>query len=1203
MGEQDASPSYTDAERAALERADGDPTELSDDDVAILQGLLEHENPHARVDALDAIKSCVYGIDYEPIPNRLESLYPTVARCLNDDEADVRAGAAIALDFVARCDADYIPPSAPATLLNILKRDDETSARSTAAAALGSIGAADPNRLPEGTVQSLVYALDDGEWQVEDSAAPALGRIGETAPARLEGTEAVARLLENHDTTSVDTASPLGWIGSADPDRLAQHDVVERLVEQADADTYRRRVDAVDSLGNVVEEAPTLLSDAVVEAVARATNDEESLVRWKAARVLGQFARAAPDSIESDLLDPLVDLFADDEASCREWAISAVERAIEADPERVAAVHGIEALVGELRTLLHDSSPKVQKAAAAALGTVGGAYPDYIDTSLLDALLAVESERPAGLSGLSARAQAYTTVGTLGRERPSDVEDRHIDALLDAEGADASSRLSAVKWIADGSPRLLADAGYVERLAASLDAEEANVRNPAARALATVAQDHPNRVVRAGVTDAIRNSLRETDPPLGAVRTLGNLGVGRRDRVDEVVDALDPLLDHDTDVAAVAAAELLRLEAETVPASAALDALQAALRSGRRWMRVIALGDVAEVAETHPERVAPLTDDVVAALDSEFAEVREAACETLVALDATHTIEDVQALTDDDAESVRTTAEDAMAALSDELKPNRADSAEVPDAPVADGDTAASESRTSSSADRDTPSDADSPIPDVDADATVPNLDLDAQRDLLTLEPVETHGGAAADVRIVDLDGERDVDRVAAKLPRTAGSVTDDLLERFVQEARNWEELAEHPHVVGLHDWGTEPVPWLVLEYMDGGTLAARLETFDVAQALWTAVAIARAVWHGHRHGTHHRDLKPQNVLFRETPEDVWDVPKVADWGSARRHADRTSPSAGYTPEYAAPEQIQPSEYDALDERTDVFQLGVVCYELCTGEHPFNADGPPAAVMMAIISGEPEPASEVRETLPAELDDVLRRALATNPSDRYETALDLARDLEDVYETVRASVAERDANGTTDGTTDGSSDAIDGYTTGDVQRYSRESDREINLFASALATIEQNEDVEPATVSRSELLRTGWQLIRRLAVLEPWERAVIIDVTIANDDVTTRYGPRVLRGIDMETWHSWVDTADFSSRRWSDLFQSDDEIESLDDLDRYVTDLDQDLADLETLAETESRRESDGRFSRLRRKIELERKHLSFVREYVSENR
>ena len=186
-------------------------------------------------------------------------------------------------------------------------------------------------------------------------------------------------------------------------------------------------------------------------------------------------------------------------------------------------------------------------------------------------------------------------------------------------------------------------------------------------------------------------------------------------------------------------------------------------------------------------------------------------------------------------------------------------------------------------------------------------------------------------------------------------------------------------------DWGSDPLPWIALEYMNGGTLADRMGNVDFQEGLWIASGIIRGVRHAHKHGITHLDLKPENVLFRTTEDGLWDVPKVSDWGLAKLLLEHSKSLDGLTPQYAAPEQVDPDTYGSTEQRTDIYQLGAVLYELFTGEPVF--EGQPAQIVHDITHSEIVPPTEVNSDLPEELDAILLRALEKEKTDRYEDIL------------------------------------------------------------------------------------------------------------------------------------------------------------------------------------------------------------------------
>jgi hypothetical protein len=255
-------------------------------------------------------------------------------------------------------------------------------------------------------------------------------------------------------------------------------------------------------------------------------------------------------------------------------------------------------------------------------------------------------------------------------------------------------------------------------------------------------------------------------------------------------------------------------------------------------------------------------------------------------------------------------------------------------------------------------------------------------------------GGGSADVHRATVETADGSVPLAVKRPRARGTLHTEQVERFVEEAETWAKLDDHDGVVDVVGWGSEPLPWLAMEFMDGGHLGERAGEVGLAEGLWTAVSVAQAVRHAHRRGVAHLDLKPENVLYRETAEG-WDAPKVADWGLSKQLLDHSASVDGMTPAYAAPEQFD-DDYGTADDITDVYGLGAVCYELFIGQPPF--EGRPSEVMNAVLNGTPTPPSEHDPSLPAALDDVLLTALASEKADRYESVLYLRDDLQELLD-------------------------------------------------------------------------------------------------------------------------------------------------------------------------------------------------------------
>ena len=268
--------------------------------------------------------------------------------------------------------------------------------------------------------------------------------------------------------------------------------------------------------------------------------------------------------------------------------------------------------------------------------------------------------------------------------------------------------------------------------------------------------------------------------------------------------------------------------------------------------------------------------------------------------------------------------------------------------------------------------------------------DVSVDYDALTDEEPIGGGGNADVTRAILPTPDGDV-TLAIKKPRMNGTLHSEQVERMLDEAETWDRLDDHDHVVGVVDYGSDPLPWIAMEYMDGGHLGARSGELALDQALWTAIAITKGVRHAHTRGVAHLDLKPENILFREV-DGAWDAPKVADWGLSKHLLDHSKSVEGMSPHYAAPEQFE-REYGPTDNVTDVYQLGAVCYELFTGQPPF--EGRPTQVMRDVMDRQPTPPSEVAD-VPAELDEIVLTALAKEKADRYDDVILLRNALRDV---------------------------------------------------------------------------------------------------------------------------------------------------------------------------------------------------------------
>jgi Tol biopolymer transport system component len=236
-----------------------------------------------------------------------------------------------------------------------------------------------------------------------------------------------------------------------------------------------------------------------------------------------------------------------------------------------------------------------------------------------------------------------------------------------------------------------------------------------------------------------------------------------------------------------------------------------------------------------------------------------------------------------------------------------------------------------------------------------------------------------------------------------------DMRQRFDREAKTLASLS-HPHICVLHDigrarpeGGDAEIDFLVMEYLEGETLAARLErgALGLTEGLKLGLEIADALDKAHRHGVVHRDLKPSNVML--TPSGT----KLLDFGLAKfkvgaagltaqpTRTDLTTPGAMIgTLQYMAPEQLEGIEADA---RTDIFAFGVLLHEMVTGKRAFVGKSQ-VLLISAIATSQPPPVSKIEPAASPALDHVVQTCLAKDPADRWQTARDLLAELEWIAE-------------------------------------------------------------------------------------------------------------------------------------------------------------------------------------------------------------
>jgi eukaryotic-like serine/threonine-protein kinase len=211
--------------------------------------------------------------------------------------------------------------------------------------------------------------------------------------------------------------------------------------------------------------------------------------------------------------------------------------------------------------------------------------------------------------------------------------------------------------------------------------------------------------------------------------------------------------------------------------------------------------------------------------------------------------------------------------------------------------------------------------------------------------------------------------------------------ERFRSEALNVASLS-HPNIIQIYNRGEaeDGTSYIVMEYVPGGTLSEQIEEsgpFEAGKAAAVAAQIAEALGTAHERGVIHRDIKPQNVLMGSSGDL-----KVTDFGIAR--ASGASSAVFGTAGYISPEQAMG---EPVGPASDLYSLGVVLYEMLTGELPYTADNS-IAVCMKHVTEQLRPPRELNPAIPEEMNAVVVKLLAKDPAERYGSAGELLADLE-----------------------------------------------------------------------------------------------------------------------------------------------------------------------------------------------------------------
>jgi serine/threonine-protein kinase len=270
-----------------------------------------------------------------------------------------------------------------------------------------------------------------------------------------------------------------------------------------------------------------------------------------------------------------------------------------------------------------------------------------------------------------------------------------------------------------------------------------------------------------------------------------------------------------------------------------------------------------------------------------------------------------------------------------------------------------------------------------------PTLNAGETLDHYRLDAAVARGGMSTLFRATDL---RDGRQVAIKVPHAEMETDPILVERFKREAEIGQEL-DHPGVVKTYEPEQRSRAYMVIEWVEGRLLRSILNEqrkMPIEQAVKLTLAICDALDYMHKRGVVHRDLKPENIMV-----DGEDRIKLIDFGIAMKEDARRLTYAGPSPLLGTPDYISPEQVKGQrgDQRSDIYSLGAIFYEMLTGQPPFSGPNP-LAVMNERVLNDPQPARKLRAEISPQLQEILYRALERDPRHRYATASEMAWDLE-----------------------------------------------------------------------------------------------------------------------------------------------------------------------------------------------------------------
>ncbi len=263
------------------------------------------------------------------------------------------------------------------------------------------------------------------------------------------------------------------------------------------------------------------------------------------------------------------------------------------------------------------------------------------------------------------------------------------------------------------------------------------------------------------------------------------------------------------------------------------------------------------------------------------------------------------------------------------------------------------------------------------------------QLDHYRIEKIVARGGMASLFQATDLRSER---TVAIKVPHPEMECDPVFFDRFRREAQIGREM-NHPSVMKVLSEDRQSRVYMTMEWVEGRLLRQLLierKKLPAGRATRIAIRILQALEYIHGHGVVHRDLKPENIMI-----DAADDIKLIDFGIAAKAGAQRLTFGSFsqlmgTPDYIAPEQIRGTRDD---ERSDIYAVGIMLYEMLTGKTPFRGPNP-MAVMNDRLSNHPVPPRELEPEISPQLQEIIYRALERDPKNRYRSAGEFAADLE-----------------------------------------------------------------------------------------------------------------------------------------------------------------------------------------------------------------